>query len=352
MPDVVLGQAGWRRHHVGALVRTAATTANTSSASRTTTSTTGPSSMPRTSARTINTFVFGAQSADRTLHGSPHRVRARTERLHQATSGAHDDPTAAAGYALQLLAEPVNGLQRRGDAPVDQCAQQLLQAAQETRERGQQPLRKALDELQEMHRLAHDEADGRPHLDPRRVFGPLLAAVSWTRRRLPARGRTRCSATPRRDGVQPQRLPDASGVRAAARRCQLDAQAASGSAPNAVLCHPPPRWCPAERLPDRPSTRHDQLRLSEPGCQQRPATPGRRPASPACRHPGSRPGGPGSHPCLSGWRSMSWLAPSVTSLQRHHLHGTHHSASGQTLTEQECRRLPPTLVPRQATQGR
>src|SRR6188472_4583676 len=52
------GQAGWRRHHVGALVRTAATMANTSSASRTTTSTTGPSSMPRTTARTINTFVF------------------------------------------------------------------------------------------------------------------------------------------------------------------------------------------------------------------------------------------------------------------------------------------------------
>jgi hypothetical protein len=30
---------------------------------------------------------------------------------------------------------------------------------------------------------------------------------------------------------------------------------------------------------------------------------------------------------------------------RDHLHGTHHSASGEMLTEQECRRLPPTLVP-------
>jgi hypothetical protein len=108
-----------------------------------------------------------------------------------------------------------------------------------------------------------------------------------------------------------ERHPDAPGVRAAVRRCQWDAPAASGSTPNAVFCHHPPRRRPAERLPDRPLTRHDRLRLSEPGCQQLPATVGRRPASPACRHSGSRPGGSGSHPCQSGWRSMSWLAPSV-----------------------------------------
>jgi ribosomal protein S14 len=35
------------------------------------------------------------------------------------------------------------------------------------------------------------------------MFGPLLAAVSWTPRRPPARGRTRCSATTRPNGVPP-----------------------------------------------------------------------------------------------------------------------------------------------------
>ena len=67
--------------------------------------------------------------------------------------------------------------------------------------RGQQLLREALDELQEMPRLAHDKADGRPHLGSRRVFGPLFAAVGWTCRRLQARRRTRWAT--RGDGVQP-----------------------------------------------------------------------------------------------------------------------------------------------------
>jgi hypothetical protein len=118
-----------------------------------------------------------------------------------------------------------------------------------------------------------------------------------------------CRHPPRR--CPAERLPDASGVRAAARRCQWDAQAASGSGPNAVFCRPRPRRRPGERLPDRPSIPHDRLRLSEPGCRRLPATAGRRLASPACRHSGARPGGSGSHPCQAGWWSMSWLAPSV-----------------------------------------
>ena len=44
--------------------------------------------------------------------------------------------------------------------------------------------------------------------------------------------------------------------------------------------------------------------------------------------------------------------PFRASLRRYQLHGTDYSASGKLLTEQECRRLPPTLVPHQATQGR
>ena len=207
-----------------------------------------------------------------------------------------------------------------------------------TCERGQQPLRKALDELRRCLAWPTTKLTAAPHLDPHRVFGPLPAAVSWTPSRLPARRRTRCCYHP-----PPRRCPAAatqprvSGPLPAA---VGEVPAASGSAPNAV--GHPRRWCPAERLPDRPSTRHDRRRLSEPGYPQLPATPGRRPASPACRHPGFRPGGSGWHPCLFRWRSMSWLAPSSSLPQDQPTALI--LASGTMLTEQECHRLAPTLV--------
>ena len=227
-----------------------------------------------------------------------------------------------------------SGLQRRGDAPVDQCAQQLRQAAEETRERAQQS---TLDELQEMHRLSHDEAERRPILTrvgcsgrcsplsvgrpggfrlgpnavfcrhpPRRcpaerhlmhrVFRAAARRCQWDAQAASGSGPNAvfCRHPPRR--CPAERLPDASGVRTAARRCQWDAQAASGSGPNAVFCRPRPRRRPAEWLPDRPSIRrHDRPRLSEPGCRRLPATAGRRLATPACRRCRARPGGSGPH---------------------------------------------------------